>query len=173
MRTDDLAKVLEWRNSEPVRRNMYTSHLITPEEHKIWWDKVSADSQCEYFIAFAGAADVGVVSFSQIDSASRTAFWAFYASPDPVRGTGSRMELAALDMAFNGLKLRKLCCEVLSFNESVIRLHKKFGFVEEGVFRDQHVNADGAWDIHRLAIFDREWARRRSSVLTRLGVTGK
>ena len=38
------------------------------------------------------------------------------------------MEFFALDYAFLTLKIRKLCCEVFTFNSGVIKLHEKFGF---------------------------------------------
>jgi RimJ/RimL family protein N-acetyltransferase len=40
-------------------------------------------------------------------------------------------------------------------------MHKKFGFVEEGLLRD-HWYRDGEWvDTHVLAMFEDTWAERR------------
>jgi RimJ/RimL family protein N-acetyltransferase len=50
---------------------------------------------------------------------------------------------------------------VLSFNTAVVAMHKKFGFVEEGLLRD-HWCRDGEWvDTHVLAMFEDTWAERR------------
>ena len=37
MTESDLPRVLSWRNAEDVRKNMYTSHIITEPEHRAWW----------------------------------------------------------------------------------------------------------------------------------------
>lgn len=34
----DLSRVLEWRNAEDVRNNMYTNHVISTDEHWSWWE---------------------------------------------------------------------------------------------------------------------------------------
>ena len=41
MRSGDLARVLNWRNHPDVRRFMYTSHEISPEEHEQWFARNS------------------------------------------------------------------------------------------------------------------------------------
>jgi RimJ/RimL family protein N-acetyltransferase len=55
------------------------------------------------------------------------------------------------------LKLHKLSCEVLAFNEPVVGLHKKFGFQVEGVFRDHHKMNGDYVDIVRMGLLEREW----------------
>lgn len=167
---DDQIIVRTWRNVPAVREKMYTFHEISEEEHQRWWERTKTDSNNQYFIYEYCNVPMGVVSFNNIDKQNGNASWAFYASPDAERGTGSRMEFLALDHAFFGLKLRKLSCEVLDFNTSVIKLHKKFGFVEEGIFR-QHYQRDGQfYDIHRLGILAREWTDRRNDMLASIPV---
>jgi UDP-4-amino-4,6-dideoxy-N-acetyl-beta-L-altrosamine N-acetyltransferase len=110
----------------------------------------------------------GIVAFNGIDKVNQGSAWAFYAAPGAVTGTGSRMEFLALDHAFGVLGLHKLSCEVLAFNEAVIRLHKKFGFQVEGIFREHHKVDDAFTDIYRLAILKHEWSEARAGVLLKL-----
>jgi hypothetical protein len=57
----------------------------------------------------------------------------------------------------------------LAFNKAVIKLHKKFGFQEEGYFR-QHIKKDDQFlDVVALAILREEWRVRRSKMEDRLG----
>ena len=42
----------------------------------------------------------------------------------------------------------KLCCEVLAFNAAVVRLHKRFGFLEEG----RLVRQDSLESGHRMIL---------------------
>lgn len=76
------------------------------------------------------------------------------------------MEFLALEQVFGTFRLKKLSCEVLAFNESVVRLHKKFGFREEGVFREHHKMNEDYKDIIRLGLLAREWAETRGKFTT-------
>lgn len=168
----ELELMRSWRNEPAVRKNMYTTHEISAEEHMSWWNRIQGQKDCEYFMYYREGSPEGVVGFTQIDSIQLHASWAFYAAPLAKKGTGGRMEYLALEHAFSALELRKLNCEVLSFNAAVIKLHKKFGFAEEGVFKAHH-RFEGGWaDIHRLAIFSEEWAVRREDMYLKLSSFG-
>ncbi|WP_342654837.1 UDP-4-amino-4,6-dideoxy-N-acetyl-beta-L-altrosamine N-acetyltransferase [Pseudomonas sp. F3-2] len=168
IRDEELELMLQWRNAPSVRRNMYTNHIISISEHINWWRNVQDRTDQIYFMYEYDGLALGIVGFNKVNLVSRTAEWAFYASPEAPRGTGSRMEFLALDYAFNNLRLHKLSCEVLDFNQSVIKLHEKFGFSTEGVFRQQHF-VDGAYyDIHRLGILASEWAMISEDVWCKL-----
>ncbi|NNJ72970.1 MAG: UDP-4-amino-4,6-dideoxy-N-acetyl-beta-L-altrosamine N-acetyltransferase [Enterobacterales bacterium] len=164
---EHLPMVLTWRNDPDVRKNMYTSHEISLQEHEAWFKKISSDETKRYFIFELDNKPCGVIGFVDIDLLSRTASWAFYSGDTNVRGIGSLMEITALDYAFNELSLHKLNCEVLEFNAPVIKFHKKHGFRSEGVFRKQHFADKQYWDIYRLAIFDKDWQRCRDEIVSR------
>lgn len=165
---EDLDMILSWRNEPTVRRRMYTQHEISHEEHLRWWDAKKASPRDEYLIYLDRGKPTGFISFSEISRDWGTASWAFYAAPGAPKGTGSHMELIALDRCFGEMQLRKLCCEVLSSNPAVLSLHLKHGFVQEGLRRDHVKTADGFDSIHQLAIFAEDWAIRRPAMLARL-----
>ena len=168
MNEADLKSVLSWRNRKAVREVMYTQHLITEDEHEAWWARVSVDDSTQPFIFHRNGHDLGFVSFTSLDQINGTAFWAFYSSPNAPRGTGSLMEYVALEQFFLDSRMRKLSCEVLSKNESVIRLHEGFGFVLEGTFV-KHVHSSGVLeDVVRLAIFEEKWSSKREEKLVKL-----
>jgi UDP-4-amino-4,6-dideoxy-N-acetyl-beta-L-altrosamine N-acetyltransferase len=163
----DLDLILEWRNSDAVRENMYSNHIITPIEHQNWFERCSKDKTIINLIFEKELSPVGFISFSKINAKQGIADWAFYSGKNQIRGIGTIMELCALRYAFEKLKLRKLCCEVLSFNESVINFHKKFGFKEEGVRRLHYIRKGIAYDIHQLAIFKSTWKQEIEAMETK------
>ena len=164
----DLEMLRGWRNAPEVRLRMYTQHEISPEEHRRWWEAKSRSERDRLLIFSQGGRPCGFFAFSEIHPDWRTASWAFYAAPDAPKGTGSRMEMRALDMAFGELGLRKLCCEVLSSNPGVLALHLKHGFVQEGLLRHHVRTPEGFDNIHQLAIFAQDWAATRPVMLQRL-----
>lgn len=168
IKDDELTLMLAWRNSPAVRENMYTRHEIGLAEHLQWWDKTKNQQDQQYFMYEYDGAPRGIVGFNGIDLKSSNSLWAFYADPEAPKGTGSRMEYLALEYAFNHINLHKLCCEVLAFNAPVIRLHEKFGFKVEGIFREQHSLNDGYVDIYRLGMLRAEWFVKREEMLNKL-----
>ena len=164
----DLEMMRFWRNAPSIRSKMYSRHEISYEEHQAWWARTRHCEDKEYFLYERNDAALGVVGFTQIDRVNQNCFWAFYANPSASRGTGSRMEFLALEHVFKTLGLHKLSCEVLAFNEPVIKLHKKFGFREEGVFREHHKMNEDYMDIVRLGLLARDWAERRAEFATML-----
>lgn len=157
-----------WRNEPTVRANMYTQHEITPEEHLTWWVKIKDRTDQKYFMYEMVGVPIGIAAFTGIDANSANSAWAFYSSPTAPKGTGSRMEFLMLDYAFNTLKLHKLYCEVLAFNTAVIKLHEKFGFKVEGVFRDQYRVNETFVDTYRLGILATEWQKGRQVMYDKL-----
>lgn len=159
----DAELILEWRNTDAVRLNMYNHEVIDIESHLRWFDSILKDNSCQYFIYERDEQPYGVLSFSEIDMKNKRAFWAFYSGDTSVRGVGSEMERLALDYAFNTLGLNKLCCEVLEFNTSVIDFHRKFGFKIEGVKRQDYLRDEKFYDIYQLAIFKKDYLKTQQT----------
>jgi UDP-4-amino-4,6-dideoxy-N-acetyl-beta-L-altrosamine N-acetyltransferase len=153
----DLSMVLEWRNAEDVRNNMYTNHVISIDEHRLWWNSQRNNPKTRLLIFELDGSAVGVVTFTNYTGPEGTASWGFYSGDRTRRGVGVAMEIAALNYAFDNLRLRKLECEVLDFNSSVIRFHLKHGFCIEGVFREGYIRNSKPYDIFRLAMLSRDW----------------
>ncbi|HDI3293788.1 TPA: UDP-4-amino-4,6-dideoxy-N-acetyl-beta-L-altrosamine N-acetyltransferase [Vibrio cholerae] len=164
----ELELMLSWRNAASVRENMYTTHEISQSEHLAWWERTKSSDRQRYFMYEFQDNPLGIVGFTDLDQGNRNSFWAFYASPTAPKGTGSRMEILALDYAFNDLGLHKLCCEVLAFNAPVIKLHEKFGFKVEGILRDQYRREGSFIDIYRLGMLASEWAEARNAMISKL-----
>ena len=156
----DADRVLAWRNADRVRSMMYTDHVISEPEHRRWLDHALQADRERHLIFETRGRPLGLVSFSQLRPEWCTAHWAFYVGEaEAPKGTGSIMEYAALSHAFGHLGLVKLSCEVIAFNQRVVRMHHRFGFEEEGFFRDEVLRDGRRWGIHRLALFAATWAQ--------------
>ena len=152
-----LGQVLVWRNDWRVRMNMYTQHEISLAEHQAWWASASRRADRRYFVYEKDGENLGFVSITDIDTTHGTASWAFFASQDAPKGTGTAMERAALRMAFVDLGLRKLCCEVLDFNARVVAFHHRNGFHIEGKLRAHKLINGQYCDVILMSAFADEW----------------
>lgn len=158
----DQQMILDWRNLDRIRINMYNDHLISKEEHNNWFKNALIDKDARYFIFGYKGNPVGFVSFTKIDWKHNRCYWAFYLGEQNIpKGTGAAMEFFALSYIFNQVNIRKLCCEVFVFNSSVIKLHHRFGFVEEGRFIRHYLKNDKYEDIVCLAQFKETWESNR------------
>jgi UDP-4-amino-4,6-dideoxy-N-acetyl-beta-L-altrosamine N-acetyltransferase len=158
----DLPLVLGWRNAPAVRQHMFTSHEISLAEHRAWFGRLAGDARTRVYVHQDGQGQAdGVVSFTQIHAASRSAFWGFYTAPEAPRGTGSLLGIDAMDQGFDELGLHKLNAEVLASNEKSLRFHQKLGFQCEGTFRDAHFDGERYVGVVRFGILADEWKETR------------
>src|SRR6056297_1146130 len=111
----DLDMILAWRNAPEVRQNMYTTHVISSEEHRLWWNKMNSDESVRLLLLEDEGRPIGFISFTNYTGSGGCATWAFYSGDSSKKGIGSMMEQAALEYAFEELKVYRLECEVLSF----------------------------------------------------------
>jgi len=156
MSTDDLHRVLTWRNHPNVRHYMYTQHEITMEEHQRWFDRAAQDKDKHLLIYEADATPLGFIQFSQL-SGSAVAEWGFYAAPEAPKGSGRHLGLGALNYAFSQLDLHKVCGQALVFNERSISFHRTLGFHQEGLLREQHFDGQQYHDVLCFGLLRSEW----------------
>lgn len=156
--SSDACKVLDIRNEDGVRKNMYTDHRIGRDEHFSWIEGLRTSSSAVFYAVVHNAEIVGGVGISAINKLHRRADWAFYLSENTRgKGIGSSLEYQFVNKVFSDFEVDKLNCEVISFNEKVVGLHERFGFKIEGARRD-HVIRDGSkYDAILLGITKAEW----------------
>jgi len=169
----DLEAVRLMRNHGEVRKYMYTNHLISKEEHASWVRRMQESETVKLFVIYRGEKPIGLVSLSKISLRHSTAEWAFYLDPgEQGSGVGVVVEYALLEYAFCEIGICKLNCEVLETNPNVVKLHKKFGFMEEG-FRRSNILRDGQRiGVHLLGLTTSEWAvgkPRFKKIISRYG----
>lgn len=155
----DLEMIRNWRNSQDVRRFMYTEDFITEEQQIRWFNKISREEQSRYWVISYKEKPLGLVSITEISKTFDSCFWAFYLGDTNVRGAGigSKIEYNILSYVFDELGLNKLRCEVLTTNPKVITMHEKFGFRREAFYRDHVRKGDEYFDVVGLAMLNREW----------------
>lgn len=135
---------------------MFSQHEISREEHEAWFEAADSDPSRQLLVVEDSD---GLFGFVQLDSVASKgiANWGFYVRPGAPRGSGRRLGVAALDHAFGELSLHKLCGQAIQTNNASVILHRRLGFAEEGVLREQKY-ANGSY--HSLICFGmlkREW----------------
>lgn len=156
--------VREVRNQESVRKSMYTEHEIALNEHLAWVERLQTDMRQIVFVVLVEGIVSGVVSVNAIDRLHLKSDWAFYLDANVRGGLGAALEFSLINFVFNNLGLEKLNCEVIETNEAVVKMHKKFGFIEEGFRRENIIKNDARIGVFFLGLTKNDWLRNRDAV---------
>lgn len=160
LKFENIELVRNWRNSPEVASYMYNENKITEEQQKKWFEKISNDTTCKYWIIEFDEKKIGLASLNNIDKTLCSCYWAFYLGDTSVRGggIGAKIEFNVLEYVFTELKLNKLRCEVFVTNEKVIKMHEKFGFRREAYYREHCIKNGNKIDVVGLALLESEWS---------------
>lgn len=162
LESKDLRQVLMWRNSERIRNSMFTSHIISWEEHIAWFNKLQYRTDQAVLLFLYQREPIGVINFTELDKDKCCCEWGFYIGPeDAASGSGTAMGLLGLDYAFRQLGMKRICGQCLITNAASARYHEKLGFI----FKNQtELQPDYQEDIFTVKQFQLEkevWAARR------------
>jgi UDP-4-amino-4,6-dideoxy-N-acetyl-beta-L-altrosamine N-acetyltransferase len=172
---DDGPRVLAWRNSEAVAPFMYSDAVIGAAEHARWLQAALSEPDRIYWIIRLDDQPVGLANLARIDRHNRRCEWAYYLAEPAVRGrgVGQAVEFSVLGHVFETLGLNKLWCEVFLDNEAVWRLHERFGFTREALYRQHVVKGGTARDVVGLGMLASDWPTARAAALARFADKGQ
>ncbi|WP_213938761.1 GNAT family N-acetyltransferase [Pseudomonas sp. dw_612] len=83
--------------------------------------------------------NIGLEQFSRIRRSHAGSIGMGVAGEWQGKGVGTKLLATALDIADNWMNLRRVELSVYADNAAAIGLYRKFGFVDEGLFRDYAV----------------------------------
>jgi len=99
---------------------------------------------------------IGHVGLYNIDFRVRKAEFAILIADDENQGKGygSLCTKFMIDYAFNELNIRKLTLSLLIENYRALTLYKKYGFVQEGLLKDDQFKNGKYHDVILMALFN-------------------
>ena len=102
---------------------------------------------------------IGSVGLHGIDWKNRTAtHGALIGNKDYWgKGYGRDVYMTLFNYAFNSLNLRKICAQILSFNERSVKCALACGYQIEGKQRKQNYVKGEYWDLIIIGVFKEEW----------------
>jgi UDP-4-amino-4,6-dideoxy-N-acetyl-beta-L-altrosamine N-acetyltransferase len=144
LRATDRAISVRWRNDPEIRDNILGYRFpITEAMEADWIEAVLKDqSRTRIVLAIEDKTDsacVGFVYLNNIDWFARNAEFGILIGERNRHGKGLAKEALCLvaGYAFETLNLHKLYLRVVAFNKRALALYRAFGFVEEGIQRQQ------------------------------------
>lgn len=132
---EHLHVTLAWRNRDGVRQRFLHDQVISPGDHRAWFDRYLGKADDIVLLAFLPAQPepFGQVAIYAIDpAASEAEVGRFVVAPGfEGRGLMRRAMLALLDLAHRELGLRTLRLEVREDNTRAIAIYESIGFARD------------------------------------------
>jgi RimJ/RimL family protein N-acetyltransferase len=176
---DDIDTMVRWMSDPFLTRTVFDSASFEggAEQQAMSWIEANAavyggDSLVALVCTRSSGAPIGMVLLANIDWKSRTADLRYLIGEAKYRNSvfGPEMVLLGLQLAFDGLNLRKLYGYILSGNTESLRL-AEFGGESEGVLKNYLRTSQGWNDYHMFAMFQTDFRalleRHRTGVLRR------
>lgn len=135
---NDLPATLAWRNQEHIRKWFVYSAVITPEQHRAWFEKYALKDNDFVFIIEETQdlnCPVGQISLYDIDwELKRAEYGRLMIGEDAARGRGlaKAATMLLLDFGFNSLGLDKIVLEVFEDNLAARNIYRSCGFKPVG-----------------------------------------
>lgn len=134
----DLPMTLAWRNQDDVRRWFLTSGVISPEQHRLWYEQYKARDDDFVFIIEESETlkrPVGQASLYDVDwVAGRAEFGRLMIGDVEARGLGlaGLATRSLVDAALDAWNLNEVYLEVLETNALALAVYRACGFQHTG-----------------------------------------
>lgn len=162
----ELQLVWQWRNKPSIRANMHNDEPISWSQHQAWFQQLTS-SNTVFFVLWQDERPIGALYFKPRPEAGLE--WGCYLGESDVwPGSGLLLEIAALDYAAAQPDCSNLHAEVLSFNHSVHKLHRLFGYQETSIQPAQAVRDGSPCKVHHYLYSTADWQANRSTILAKL-----
>ncbi len=159
MTGEDTDLIVNWRNSDAVRKNFIYQELFTRESHENWIRTQVETGRVVQMIICDQQTDkpLGSVYIRDIDRGHHKAEYGIFIGEADARGRGVGTAAAKLMLqyCFAEEKLHRIYLRALAGNVQAVRSYGKAGFVQEGYLKDD-VCIDGEYrDIIWMAAVNR------------------
>ena len=126
-------QILEWRNDESVRKNMYNTGIIPWENHQAFIESLKERTDRFYWQVSEGDVVCGSVNLVDVNHETDQAELGYFMTPDQMGGgKGFYFIFSALELAFEVLKLERLYGATNVGNRSATLFDEYFGFKKIG-----------------------------------------
>jgi RimJ/RimL family protein N-acetyltransferase len=125
-------------------------------EHQAWFNRAHLDETRKLLIVQEAQIPLGFVQMRNVSFGS-VADWGFYLRPDAPLGSGQKLGWTSLEYAFSKLGIHKICGQCIESNHASIAFHKKLGFQQEGLLREQKLIDSKYHSLFCFGLIRTEW----------------
>lgn len=130
----DTSNIVKWRNSEDVRKNLFTQDDLTAEMHINWFhSKVETGFCAQYIIVVedeTGIHDIGTTFIKGIDKIKQEGEFGIFIGESAFRGKhlSTKATREMIKIGFEILSLNRIFLSVFEDNVPAIKSYERAGF---------------------------------------------
>lgn len=123
-----------WRNQDFVRNQMFRSDIIDMNQHRKFLKSIKSSQYKYIYVALFHKKPAALIYFD-IHRKTKECEFGFYLNDQKYQaiGLGAFIEYCLLDHLFLDLQMERIYCQVLSHNQKIIAMHKRFGFTAKAI----------------------------------------
>ncbi len=153
----DLVNCVRWVNDPEIREFIKNNWPMTMQDEEEWFENLGKRKPHDLTLAMVtnDGRHVGNMGLHRIDWRGRVATTGALLGEKELwgKGLGTEAKTLLLHYAFQSLNLRKICSQVIAYNDRSIAYSKKCGYKVEGVLKDHIFRGGQYWDLVQLAVF--------------------
>lgn len=160
----DADNIVRWRNTNEVRRNLFSRSLLTKEQHLNYYRTVVCSGKCKQFIITIkeqNEIDIGTVFLKNIDLNDLQAEFGIFIGESAGRGKNCSLPATEqiLRIAFREMGLVRVYLYVVEDNAPAIKTYLRAGFREINREPDRFFREDISLDVIKMEITAEDWRR--------------
>jgi RimJ/RimL family protein N-acetyltransferase len=156
----DIPTLVRWINDPEVREFVTIVFPQMEKQEEEWLNKIGSDDKGVLLgIETKDGVLIGSMGIHGINWVNRTATTGAIIGEKDYwdKGYGTDAKMTILEYAFNTLGLRKICSEVIAYNERSLRYSLHCGYQVEGRKVKQIFRRGECWDLIQLGLFRENW----------------
>lgn len=157
----DLEMVMRWRLKPEVAKCMFTTIEDDRNKQLQWFKKISNDSTVQYWIIMSGDLAIGVVNLASIDHVNRRCTAGYYIGELEYRNLGAIVPPFLYNHVFKNMGFQKIYGEVLSGNDTILKIHGLHGYRIVGVCKNHYVINGQCHDAVLIELLAEDWMLKK------------
>ena len=167
---EDLKQLRDWRNNTEFRKHFREYSELSMRHQEIWFEEKVIKDPSTILFSIRRLEDnelLGCCGFVYINWVHRHADLSLYIGWNDTyideEGYAEESCKLLLNYGFNELCLNKVWTEIYEFDEKKKAFYDKFGFYQDGLFRQNYWYDGKWWDSRILSLLCSDWIHLNSS----------
>ena len=155
----DTANIVKWRNSDDVRKNLFTQDDLTEEQHNNWFHSKVETGYCAQYIIQAVdndvITDIGTTFIKGANSSDAVGEFGIFIGEPSFRGKhlASYATMEMIKIGFEELRLKNIFLTVFQDNVPARKTYEKLGF--EPMSKTEVINGK---DVLYMSLSRQKWS---------------
>ena len=152
-----LELVLSWRIKPELNRFMLTNVENDIEKQKKWFQKISKDPKCKFWIIHYNNTEIGVINLVDIDHINKKCNIGFYIGVEIYRTFAAVFLPYVYNYVFYKINFNKIYGEVIENNKAILKIHEMHGYRQVGKY-EKHIFKEGQFqDVIIVELMKEQW----------------